>query len=266
MSPLKEPHYYNTDHTHRVITNHKEYLALFKNATENQIIRGEASVWYLYSRDAVNNILKDTIGKEVKFIVMIRNPIDMAYSLHQQQVFNLNEPILDFEEAWSMQQQRRAGKKISLSTRDSRLLIYGDVCKLGAQLLQLYEKVPRDKVSVVVFDDLIKNPDKVYKNLLRFLEVPYFDFGEFYTVNKSKKRKYKYLALLIKMMGILKSKLNLSFGFGILNAINSSNSEEFIRKPLTLKMRNTLSEYFKEDIRLLSEILNRDLKHWYEEI
>src|SRR5438477_11547979 len=90
MSADKELNYYNMDHKRSEIKNYQHYLYFFKKATEKHKIIGEASVWYLFSKEAVPNILKDS-NKEVKFLVMIRNPIQMAYSLHQEHVCGLIE-------------------------------------------------------------------------------------------------------------------------------------------------------------------------------
>src|SRR5262245_35065298 len=55
MSPTKEPHYFNTDHK-RYLNSLAGYEQLFEDATDRHSAVGEASVWYLYSANAVENI------------------------------------------------------------------------------------------------------------------------------------------------------------------------------------------------------------------
>jgi hypothetical protein len=79
MSSMKEPHFFNND-DRQAIRTLDDYEALFWSATEEHIAIGEASVWYLSSADAVPAILQ--YQPEAKFIVMLRNPVEMAPALH----------------------------------------------------------------------------------------------------------------------------------------------------------------------------------------
>lgn len=262
MSALKEPHYYNTDHTHRVVKTKDHYSSLFKQVGPEHSVVGEASVWYLYSKEAVSQILKDADGKEIKFVVMLRNPVKMAYSLHEQQVFNLNEPETNFEKAWNLEEDRKLNMKVGLSTRDPQLLVYGEICKLGAQLQRLFEIVPKESVKVIVLDDMKTNAESVYRDVLSFLEVPYDNRSNFEAVNTAKVRKSPFLALIIKLLGKLKQKLKITKGFGLLNKTNAANVKNRARIPLSVEMKSVLTTYFKEDVALLSKLIDRDLSHW----
>ena len=93
MSPAKEPHFFNTDDK-RSITSRDSYEALFRDAHADHAAVGEASVWYLYSAEAVKNI-KD-YAPDAKFIVMLRNPIDMAPALHEELIFTGFEDVEEF--------------------------------------------------------------------------------------------------------------------------------------------------------------------------
>src|SRR5210317_560697 len=86
VSPDKEPLHYSTDFPASTPHSERSYLDLFAEATEQHIAIGEASVWYLRSKDAVANIENEI--PEAKYIVMLRNPVEMAPSLHWQTVFN----------------------------------------------------------------------------------------------------------------------------------------------------------------------------------
>ena len=86
MSPDKEPHYFNADDRHPGVSSLERYEQLFAGAGAEHAAVGEASVWYLYSKVAVANI--EEYCQEPRYIVCLRNPVDMAHSLHEQQVVN----------------------------------------------------------------------------------------------------------------------------------------------------------------------------------
>ena len=261
FSPIKEPHYYNTDHTHNVVTNYNQYLNLFKNASENHKIIAEASVWYLYSYEAIRNIILDS-SQDNKYIVMLRNPIEMAYSLHEQQVFNLNEPQKDFKRAWFLQEDRKENKSIAITTRDAKLLLYGEVCKLGNQVNRLLQYVDKKNVKFLILDDIKNDPMKVFDEVLEFLNVSTFVKTDFKAVNTAKVRKSKNIALLVKLLGRLKKNIGITKGFGILNKSNQLNVSNIKRVSLSDDMKKILQDYFKEDVKLLSKVIDKDLSCW----
>ena len=82
MPQIKEPHFYDDDIGHSGLIprlkNWQDYSELFADAADGQLL-GEASVFYLFSERAVPNILRDS--PDACFIVMLRNPIDMAQAL-----------------------------------------------------------------------------------------------------------------------------------------------------------------------------------------
>ena len=96
MSPRKEPHYFCDDFPGLLgCASLDEYLALFEEASADHVAVGEASVWYMYSKVAVKNILK--FNPDAKFIIMLRNPVDLVYSMHAQSLNSVDENVKDFE-------------------------------------------------------------------------------------------------------------------------------------------------------------------------
>ena len=110
MSVPKEPMYFGADLTprYRRMTD-DEYLALFTDATPDQRA-GEASPWYLYSKDAPREIFD--FAPSAQAIVLLRNPVDVMYAQHSQLVFNRREDIVDFGEALAAEDDRLAGRRI----------------------------------------------------------------------------------------------------------------------------------------------------------
>src|SRR5271154_5759385 len=76
----KELNFFNSD-DYRIITSLDDYEDCFAMAKDKLAI-GEATVWYLYSDEAVPNILQ--YQPDARFIVMFRNPMEMAPALHME--------------------------------------------------------------------------------------------------------------------------------------------------------------------------------------
>jgi Sulfotransferase family len=166
MCPVKEPHYFNTDDKRGVQTSN-EYHRLFQAASNEHRAIGEASVWYLSSATAVENILE--YRPDAKFIVMLRSPVEMAQALHAEMVLSGHENLADFGLAWDLQEQRRNGRHLPPLTWARRRLLYGDICSLGAQLERLLAKVPQERVLSILLEDLSVRPREEYRRVLEFL-------------------------------------------------------------------------------------------------
>ena len=135
FSPVKEPHFFNTDASNRKIRSRDAYAALFSGVESRHLAVGEGSVWYLYSDAAVPRILE--ANSRARFIVMLREPIAMLRSLYLQQRWAGNENAGSLEEAWRLQDARRAGRKVPLLCANPDQLQYGRICSLGWQVDRL---------------------------------------------------------------------------------------------------------------------------------
>lgn len=260
----KEPHYFNTDDNYRLTADLPGYEALFAGATDSHAAVGEASVRYLHSRDAVANILR--YNADAKFIVMVRNPVDMAHSWHGQLLFNGEEDTPDFRAAWDLQAARRAGRSLPAGCIDVGALLYGEFCSVGRQLERVYQQVASERVHVAVFDDLNRDPAGVYRSALRFLGVAddHRPPGGFAVHNRAKVRR-NYLRRMrhaLQPLGRLKTALGIRRPFGISERIQRYEGRAKPRPPLPPDVQRALAEYFADDVRRLEELLGRDLSHW----
>lgn len=263
----KEPHYFNTDHQNRKIHSLADYQALFAAATQQQSAIGEASVRYLYSTEAVANIL--AFNPDAKFIVMLRNPMDMVYSWHNQLCFNGMEDVYDFDQAWQLQGDRMAGKHMPPRCREIKMLYYGQVCSLGEQLQRLYAQVHSEHVQLIFLEDLAHNSKRTYQTVLKFLGVDDDGRRDFTVFNSAKQHRSRFAQKVLwqagdylSWLGKLKQKLGIRYKFGLFSALQQNNTLIQKRPALPLQTRQTLIAYFKDDIALLSRLSGRNLEHW----
>src|SRR4051812_43170535 len=92
----KELHFFGNDLKIKSRITEEEYLSKFINAGNAKII-GEASVWYLYSASAAAEI--KAYSPDAKIIIMLREPVELMYSMHSQHLYDGNEDVADFSGA-----------------------------------------------------------------------------------------------------------------------------------------------------------------------
>ena len=81
VSSEKEPNFFNTEDKRGITNTLEQYEDLFREAGTEHVAVGEATVWYLSSPEAIDRILK--YNSDARFIVMVRNPLEMAPALHR---------------------------------------------------------------------------------------------------------------------------------------------------------------------------------------
>lgn len=266
----KEPNYFATDFpTQRYVTDERDYLRLFKDATTADSRVGEASAWYLYSKEAIPNIRR--FEPEARVIAMVRNPLSMVPSLHGMLVRNFAEDEPDLEKAWDMQKARKAGRHLPKGRNrrfDVTTCLYADVCKLGAQIERVFATFPRDQVKVIVFDDFIKDTKACYEDVLRFLDLPPDGRTEFPPVNVRRSFKNRHMAWLswkFRDAGAwVKRRLGIVRAFDVLSTLHRYNETPEDKPSLSAEFREQLRESFRPDIALLSSHLGRDLSWWLD--
>ena len=271
FSSIKEPNYFSKDFPRlRRVTNQDDYLSLFKNCDKKNII-AEASVNYLASECAIDELIR--LSPDAKILVMLRNPIEMAYSLHSQLLFTGDENIDCFIDAWLKQEMRYKGKAIPKKCREEKYLQYTEMCSLGKQVKSLLKKIDRKKVCFVLQEDLKNNAEHEVSRVIKFLGIKEYKKIDYTVVNENKVSKIKLLAGInhrkiptsISMaIKILKTLIGLR-NIGIRKKIMSYNRINKKRETLDKnKVNNLVLPCFESDIKLLSKLIERDLSKWYE--
>ena len=185
MSDPKEPHYFGSDldFRYRRRPSEEQYRSYFADARDRRRI-GEASVWYLYSECAA-----DEIGEAVpdaRIIVMLRDPVEMIPSLHSQFVYNGHED-LGLAEALAAEEDRSAGRRIPPHANFPRGLLYRQVATYAPQVARYVDRFGRERVHVIVYDDFKADVAGAYRQTLAFLNVDPDHLPEFAVVNASKR-------------------------------------------------------------------------------
>ena len=267
MAQEKETHFFADDlKGYQSIKTVEEYCKLFKSAQGETSI-GEASVLYLMSEVAVKNILK--FIPDAKFIVTIRNPVDIVMSWHKQLLVTGQEDVLDFYSAWNLQESRRSGSNIPTNCMDPSLLQYGQIGGLGNQIKRISQSCTTDQILVVQYDDLCKQPAEAYARILEWLCLEQDGFKNFSRVNEN--RRFKSLKLKMfwqrnKKMKAIRKVIRNTVGektYGqIRNRVLPFITQPAAMQTLSIENRAEILDFFAKDIEQLTEFFNQDFSHW----
>lgn len=261
MSDPKEPNHYAPDiASSRPAATRAAYAALFHAAEPGQVL-AEASTTYLRSAEAVPALLQDV--PEARLVVCLRNPVEMAPSVHGQLVRTGREPIRDFASAWAAQAARRAAPDKRRVGHNPDDLQYGTMCRLGAQVERLLQAVPRAQVHFVFAEDMRADPGAVYRQVLGFAGVADDGRTDFPSLNARAAPRSAAVARLAHAGAALKERLGIraSLRLGRLVARANETAPAPGAGP-DPALRRELAAYFRADVALLSRLTGRDLSHW----
>jgi glycosyltransferase involved in cell wall biosynthesis len=268
FSRVKAPHFFNSDFSPRLRYSMKTYLSLFSKA-DPMIHKavGEGSDSYLFSKVAVPNILK--FNPDSKFIVMLRNPIDLVQSWHAYLYFEGLENVREFEVAWRLEMARRHGKSIPTNAWEPKNLFYSEWGLLGAQIERLFSLVDQARVKIIIFDEFAVNPKQAYEEVLEFLGLSSDGRTDFPVINQNREVQRAWLqqslAFSANYFRLLRSTSGMTSALGRVvwfKRILDMNSKASERTPISREMRAELADFYREDVRKLSSLLGRDLSHW----
>ncbi|RYU58354.1 sulfotransferase [Methylolobus aquaticus] len=270
MTDPKEPSYFCKDDLRmnelRKIRTLQEYQRLLANVPPaDGLLAGEASTLYLASPNAVGAILG--YNPAAVFVVMMRNPLELAQSYHSEVVYAGMQKVADFSKAWRERTTIAHGAASDGLIPDPRLLDYGYLCKLGDQLERLYHQVPRERVHVIFLEDMKANVREVYENTLRFLGKPSDGRVDFPVLNQRKEARYRWLVKLVRTCARdvarpIKARLGLSHGTGLLRRLENFNRVEVEQAKPDGALRDDLIRFFADDVKKLGRLTGRDLTHW----
>jgi hypothetical protein len=177
LSPVKEPKYYLTDgrppprsgqrgpgdahSAQEWIWRRAEYLALFDGAPAGAV-RGESTPFYLYDRAAQARLAADVPA--IKVVVVVRDPVDRAYSNWAHLRADGLEPEADFGAAVALEEQR-------IADGWAPFWHYRGLGRYGEQLRDLFRHVPREQVFLLRYRQLVDTPRETLDRVSGFLGV-----------------------------------------------------------------------------------------------
>jgi hypothetical protein len=246
----------------------KAFFTTHSGATR---ILGEGSVSTLYSAPALSRA--KACFPDAKFIVMVRNPVDLMRSYHARLIYMRQENEQNFETAWDLQDARAAGRNIPRGCYDPRMLQYREVGSLGRYTSELFNLVGRENCLVILYDDFTADTLATYRTVLDFLGLPYDGRTNFPRKNQHAGFKSAFLQDLYS--GTIAGPLGRLIARQPRHLARLARMTRSLRKNIrhhnrvTMKvpsldpaLASRLRDVFSDDVEQLAQLLGRDLRHW----
>jgi len=228
--------------------------------------RADRSVFYLYSSQAAAEIR--AYDPDSRVVALLRNPVDQMHSQHSEMLFQGEEDIASFGEAVAAEEARRRGERVPPGCQKVFGLLYRDIARYGEQVERYFSAFGRDRVCVVLYDDLVADADAAYGQVLRFLDVDAAHRPEFGVVNANKVvRSPRVRDLLrhappgIRRVGRLVVPDEHARA-ALRRRLHTLNTRRQARPPMDPELRGRLTAELAPDIRRLEALLDRDLGAW----
>ena len=262
MSTHKEPHFLinNEIGKERIangISDFENYKALF-NDGQNQKYRGESSVMYLSFPKIVIPNIKQFLGEDVKIIIMLRNPVERAFSAYQHvKRYNIMEN-LSFEQALKDADKRyKKNEAMTPASRYKEIGLYHDTVKAFQQAFKA--------VHIIIYDDYEKDLNTELEKVFDFLNIEKMelDTSQRHMVGGWEWKNEK-IKKIVMPKSNFKSVLKLFLPKGLRKTIRKKLMQQNTKEvqEMSAETKLSLKSYYAEDVKKLSILLNRDLNHW----
>jgi len=265
----KEPHYYfakrlgtnfsgpaDQDTIKQMfVTDKGDYLRLYEKGVGK--IKVDGSAMYVTDTKIIEDILQD--NPDAKFIILLRDPVERAYSSYSHMRRDVREP-LSFSEA--LDEELNGDRSDWLP-----IWHYASESFYTKRLIELRNIIDEDLLFLATQEEFLLDKEKFLSRVQDFLDLKY----ERLSVSKdnySGEPKSRFLQKIIMRKNPVKSFLKYilpsRLGFYLKGLIRKANIGE--KKSLSNEKRVELMQFFGSDVRKLSdEFPFLDLKaHWPE--
>jgi hypothetical protein len=281
MSLVKEPHFFSfyshrphymelsRDRLDAYIYNGfsysiEDYSSLYKPMHASNML-GEASTSYLYFHEQViKNVtaLYGQLANQIKIIILLRNPVDRAWSHFLFHKRNGREN-LDFSTAVNPQ---------CITTRMNQGISYNwDYLGFG----RYYEQVKAyrdnfDNVLVVLTEDFTRHPVGTVMTIMRFIginpRIPDNMSGIYNVSGKPKNILSSFISKAIYQPNPLARFIKRALPLILMHRLKyvRFRAADYLmtKEEINEKDRRYLVDYYRPDINKLSGLLDRNIEHW----
>jgi hypothetical protein len=234
-----------------IVSNWSDYLKLFQNVNGEKAI-GEASVCYLWSGSAARNIAS-TISN-AKIIIVLRNPVDRAFSQYKQAVAN-GLAGSSFRE----QVRRSLNRKTDKLDLLNPFLEYGLYHDQVERFMQLF---PAENLRIYLYEEYRRAPAETLADVFRFLEVdPQFvpDMSKKHL--QTRMPRFVWASHKLRQYGAW-SRLKGAVPATLVSVVRKLVFRDEQTAEINRADRLYLSDYYREDVGRLETLIRRNLKGW----
>lgn len=255
-SHIKEvPFFNNEDNYSKGVSYYRDY---FQHCMRGKL-SGEFNPNYLHD-PAVPERIKKTIP-EAKIIISLRDPIEALYSRYRFMKHRGMHASKDFQEF------------ILHNKKFVKERLYFHHTK------KFFQQFPQDKIHVIIYNDIEKNPTSVINNLYSFLKInpsikpdaldekihtsePHWSLAFFrpFYVLFDHLRQHTLGKKLINFVS--KSYFRKIFEDAFYKKKNRVQNQEKYKEKIEPQLLTALYNFYEDDIQKLEKLLNKDLTHW----
>jgi hypothetical protein len=240
-----------------LILNKSEFESIYPQGSTK--LYGEIGTGYLYHHQDSIPLIKKTFGEDVKILIILRNPVNRAYSSYMHFVKDVHEK-LSFEESIKMEAKRKEQKYDFMWMHRDMGLYYEQV----KAYLTAFKNV-----KILITEEFKENQEAEMKSILEFLGAnPDVQFDTNKEHNKSGEPKFKNLQKLITQENLVKKTLRPFFRA----AFNKEKRAKMRKKvkninissypPMNPETRGELINFYCKDIEALEGLLGKSLDIW----
>jgi hypothetical protein len=184
----KEIYFFNTKHFRKGVNWYRAYFPLLPykycvtQIGKRDFLTGEATPGYMFHPHAPRRISE--LLPDVKIIVLLRNPVDRAYSHYYHEV-RKNRERASFEDAIKMEEERLRGefdKIIKNENYHSSNYVHCSYLARGIyveQLERLHQYFKKEHILILRSEDFFKDAQASFEQVLRFLDLPGWQLKDF---------------------------------------------------------------------------------------
>ncbi|MEO1670285.1 MAG: sulfotransferase [Cyanobacteria bacterium J06631_2] len=273
MSRVKEPNFFacegeNLDYQGPgyfyvrdwTVTDWQDYQNLFAAADTEKAL-GEASWSSFYYPAAVERIKK--YCPQMKFILLLRNPIERAFSHYSYLRQYEKEPLTNFEAAISMESRRITANYWA----DWHYLQLG----FYSQAIVRYQRVfAKSKFKIILYEDFIQDTNRILQEIFEFLEVASdyhsVTFAQAYNSTQLPKSQMIHRLFKTSRQVHLKRAVKTLVPKTMYQCLKQNRdrleSKTRYTPKLSLQARHKLSRIYCSEIAELEQLLEQDLSGW----
>jgi hypothetical protein len=229
----------------------EDYLRLFQSVREEKAI-GEASVCYLWSKTAAENIRRSL--NRAKIIIVLRDPAERAFSQYLQ-CFASGRIRESFAQHID-RSRREAGEKFTVAYPLLELGLYYE------QVKRFLEAFGEASVLILLYEEYSRDVKLSLRRIYQFLEVdPDFAADTSQRFLEGQLPRFPALMGPVRKLSVLQPGEELGP-----SRFRSALKRAVFRRRMSHVMeaadRASLIEYYKNDVRKLADLLGWDLSAW----
>jgi len=259
MSPIKEPSFFCDEF--QIVDNPIDYLALFRDATHQKRV-GEASHAYLTSPGTAPVIR--AFLPESRFVLILRNPVDRAYSLYHHMALIGHEWTHSFERALQIEEARASGP--DFEKKNPQYLynyLYFRSGLYGEQIRRYLHWFERDRFLFLTLDELEADPIHTIRRIWEFLDVDPSFVPSTEVHNKGFGVRSASLQFFLQhRLRPALSWVRLPLGSEAVSCLKALNRRWAAIPKMSPKTRELLKGRYEADILLTEDLTGLDLSAW----